>query len=92
MGYFAGTVDVDSIGCQFFGRYREHGMSMAPKRRQPNEAKRMMDGNDASLYPLDAETAIKAIMDAGPHPREDSSANRSRTTTQRRKSKTQKRS
>lgn len=29
-----------------------------------------------SLYPLDPETAIKAILETGPHPKDDPSANR----------------
>jgi hypothetical protein len=35
-------------------------------------ARRSKSGGDANLYPLDPETAIRAIMDAGPHPKGES--------------------
>jgi hypothetical protein len=46
------------------------------QKRAVKSAKRR-DGNDASLYPLDPETAIRAIMDAGPHPKDAAATKRS---------------
>jgi hypothetical protein len=39
---------------------------MRQERKRPEPSK---NRDDASLYPLDLETAIKAIMETGPHPR-----------------------
>jgi hypothetical protein len=44
--------------------------NMAQKRQTRKRPKSTKRGDDASLYPLDPETAIRAIMDAGPHPKE----------------------
>jgi hypothetical protein len=41
------------------------------KKRQPKASKTERRRDDASLYPLDPETAIRAILEAGPHPKED---------------------
>ena len=43
------------------------GMAKANTRQAE---KRRLPRDDASLYPLDPETAIRAIMEAGPHPKE----------------------
>jgi hypothetical protein len=45
-------------------------MQKAPKRR-PKAKQLTQRRDDASLYPLDPETAIRAILEAGPHPKED---------------------
>jgi hypothetical protein len=52
---------------------------MAQKRQTRKRPKSTKRGDNASLYPLDPELAIRAIMKAGPHPREERSANSSRT-------------
>jgi len=44
-------------------------MMMAQKRQAKTQPARQHD--DASLYPLDPETAIGAILEAGPHPKKD---------------------
>jgi hypothetical protein len=43
-----------------------------PKTKKRQAEKRRSSRDDASLYPLDPETAIRAIMDAGPHPKSES--------------------
>ena len=42
------------------------------KRKKPNLAK---GRNDASLYPLDPETAIRAILETGAHPPQERKPN-----------------
>lgn len=50
---------------------------MARARQRNNKTEPAESGrDDASLYPLDPETAIKAIMEAGPHPKQPKEANR----------------
>lgn len=48
-----------------------------PRRRRSTQ-KAASRHEDASLYPLDPEDAIKAILDAGPHPKNEKATNRRR--------------
>jgi hypothetical protein len=52
-------------------------MATTPTKKAKPRARATPKKRDtASLYPLDPETAIQAIMNAGPHPKDDKPANR----------------
>lgn len=48
------------------------------QKRRPKARESAQSRDNASLYPLDPETAIRAIMEAGPNPKNDKPANRQR--------------
>jgi hypothetical protein len=58
---------------------------MALTRKPSGSSKRAKRRDNASLYPLDPETAIRAIMEAGPHPKDDAAPNRRQPKTKRQK-------
>jgi hypothetical protein len=41
------------------------------QKQQAKAQKPVRQRDDASLYPLDPETAIRAILEAGPHPKDE---------------------
>jgi hypothetical protein len=57
-------------------------------RQKQKKPKPPMNLGDASLYPLDPETAIRAILETGPHPKDEPATNRRRRITNRGKHKT----
>jgi hypothetical protein len=59
-----------------------------PKKQRHYAKPERRIADDASLYPLDLEDAIRAILEAGPHPKDDTPANRRQPNSKRPKTKT----
>jgi hypothetical protein len=68
-------VDGTATACQFSPWQVSAEMYMPQERKK---LKPLKNRDDASLYPLDPEMAIKAILETGPHPRNDTIANQKR--------------